>query len=254
MAMWIWLCNHRTYNSPDRAEYVWKKSSRLLSNCSYLSMRFKSFLCFSPISLCRRKHGINKSTNSRVCTCIDIDISLSRKPFSNGCCAMCTERWRFPKTVWLGHWVCSQWVDRGWYYWIISVSLTHAAAFCNVNMGQQSKDRTSVLWWMTVQWWRVELCVGRLTSILAMPWCIFAMCASYAPRISSTLCSTAIRTCKPISVRKLSLSRNTESYSSNKLLNRWRISHCHSTFLVHSVYRSVLILTAWYCLQGFDVC
>jgi len=24
-------------------------------------------------------------------------------------------------------------VDRGWHYWIISVSLTHAAAFCNLN-------------------------------------------------------------------------------------------------------------------------
>jgi len=27
-------------------------------------------------------------------------------------------------------------VDRGWHYWIISVSLTHAAAFCNLNTQQ----------------------------------------------------------------------------------------------------------------------
>jgi hypothetical protein len=27
-------------------------------------------------------------------------------------------------------------VDRGWHYWIISVSLTHAAAVCNLNTQQ----------------------------------------------------------------------------------------------------------------------
>jgi hypothetical protein len=60
-------------------------------------------------------------------------------------------------------------VDRGWHYWIISVSLTHATAFCNVNtqfqlllsqcktygivmwIWDKSKDRTSVLWWMNVK-------------------------------------------------------------------------------------------------------
>ena len=40
---------------------------------------------------------------------IYIDTSLSRKHCSNGCSAICTERWGFPKTVWLGRWVCSQW-------------------------------------------------------------------------------------------------------------------------------------------------
>ena len=111
--------------------------------------------------------------------------------------------------------------------------------YSDVNMGQQSKDKTSVLWWMTVQWWRVELCVG-LTCILNISF-ILDFSFTNSSFISLTFSSSGLSICKPINVRKLSLSRNTESYSSNKLLNRWMISHCHSTSLVHNVF--------WYSRQ-----
>ena len=120
--------------------------------------------------------------------------------------------------------------------------------YSDVNMGQQSEDRTSVPWWMNVQWCRVELCVGRLTCIL----CNCCWMVSF-----SALSSFCISACnrKPLPVRKLRLSHNTESYRSNKLLNHRRMSDCCSTFLVHNMNCSVLIQqTAWYCLQGFDVC
>jgi len=120
-------------------------------------------------------------------------------------------------------------VDSGWHYWIISVSLTHTAAFCNLNttipavaitmqavrysdvdMGQQSEGRTSVQWWMNVQWCRVELCIGALTFTCEI-------CCMTDARHASVYSSMALRTCKPIT--KLSLSPITKSYSSNKLLN-----------------------------------
>jgi len=84
--------------------------------------------------------------------------------------------------------------------------------YSDVDMGQQAEGRTSVQWWMNVQWCRVELCVGALT-------CICAIRDMTEERNSSSLSLIALRTCKPISDTKLRLSRITESYSSNKLLN-----------------------------------
>ena len=87
-----------------------------------------------------------------------------------------------------------------------------AVRYSDVDMGQQAEGRTSVQWWMNVQWCRVEVCVGGLTFICAI-------CSMMAPRHASVSSRMALRTCKQISVRKLSLSHITESYSSNKLLN-----------------------------------
>ena len=42
--------------------------------------------------------------------------------------------------------------------------------YSDVNMGQQSVDRTSVPWWMNVQLCTVELCVGGLPCIFANSW------------------------------------------------------------------------------------
>jgi len=73
-------------------------------------------------------------TYKPACVCIHIynDTSLSTKHCSNSCCAICTERWGYDRDIEFVH----SGVDRGWHYLIISVSLTHAAAFCNLNTQQ----------------------------------------------------------------------------------------------------------------------
>jgi len=130
---------------------------------------------------------IKVQTRMCVCTYVYDDTSLSRWQCSNSCCAIWTERRGFPKTVWLGRWVCSQWGGQRLAL-LDNFSLSYSCRRClqykyttipivaftmqdiqysDVNMVQLSKDRTSVPWWMNVQLCRVELCVGGLTSIFA---------------------------------------------------------------------------------------
>jgi hypothetical protein len=106
MVMWILLCNHRIYNSP----------ATLQNNICRLFSPFSLLFPKQDLKICLLFHSVGKNKQLikvQMCMCVFIYIyintSLSRKHCSNGCCAICTERWGFPKTVWLGSSVCSQW-------------------------------------------------------------------------------------------------------------------------------------------------
>ena len=102
-------------------------------------------------------------------------------------------------------------------------------------------DRTSVLGWMNLEWCRFELCVEGLTTILSNSSFSF-FCSSQC------ICNS-----KQLRVRKISLSHITESYNSDKLLEHWRISHCHSTFLAASEVTSYKLCLLWNCVQDVKI-
>ena len=106
-------------------------------------------------------------------------------------------------------------------------------------------DRTSVPGWMNLERCRFELCVEGLTTILSNSSFSF-FCSSQC------ICNS-----KQLRVRKISLSHITESYNSDKLLEHWRISHCHSTFLAASEVTSYKLCLLWNCVQDaklfFDI-
>jgi len=89
---------------------------------------------FSPIFFCRRKHGINKRTNSHVCIHIYVYTHLQwHKPFDETLFKqlLCHLYWTLG--IRPGHWVCSQWGGQRLALLDNFSPLTHAAAFCNLN-------------------------------------------------------------------------------------------------------------------------
>ena len=75
MSMWIWLCRHRKYNSPQHAPFSRKTLYNLLYHSECFQKTLNSTRWFI-LSFSMRKHGINKLTNLYVCIYINID-----KPF-----------------------------------------------------------------------------------------------------------------------------------------------------------------------------
>jgi len=94
----------------------------------------KNFSSFALFSSCRRKHRINKNTNSH----LSVYTFTLTQTFRGNIVQMAVvpsvlNAGDFQRQYdWDVEFVHSG-VDSGWHYWINSVSLTHAAAFCNLN-------------------------------------------------------------------------------------------------------------------------
>jgi len=118
---------------------------------------------FLHISSCSRKHGISKSTNSH----LSVYTFTSTQAFRGNIVQTAV----LPSVLnagdfqrkydWDGEFVHSG-VDSGWHYWIISVSLTHTTAFCNLNTQQFQLLLSPCKAYGTVMWiWDSSLRAGH---------------------------------------------------------------------------------------------
>ena len=142
-----------------------------------------------------------------------------------------------------------------WTVAIVSLNLTRCATLSCCRRKQGINKLTSL--YVCIYIYIDKICeeilfkrllyVGGLTAVFTAPALSQASSKSHSLRISSGLLlnSDFISVCnsKPLPVRNRRWSRITQSNSSNKSLYHWRIQDWRSTFSVHNMNCSVLVLT-----------